>query len=166
MDSITQIAEPGVDALAVNLLDARVVVGNCDGLAGDADPIHVAGVLESDLGGLVVLEVFKFLGVVVGEEQEIWADTFGHGHCAGCRPNTRANGGEETAFEAIDDLVHFFELLVYGGGLIPLRGNGGVDLVINLILGEWLDHREQLFDRLVSVYVNSVKVGGCEMLVK
>lgn len=138
--SIAQIAEPGVDTLAVDLLDARIVIGGCDGLARDADPGHIAGVLKGDLGSLVVLEIRELLGVLVGKEEEVGPDAFSNGHCAGGWPDTRANGGKETTLEPIDDLVEILELLLYGGSLVPLLGNGGVGLRVNFVLGEWFDH--------------------------
>lgn len=66
MDAIAEVAEPGRRALGVEVLDAGVVVGGGDGGAGDGDPVLRRGVLERDLGRLVVFEVGEFVGVVVG----------------------------------------------------------------------------------------------------
>lgn len=66
MDAIAEVAEPGRRGLGVEVLDAGVVVGGGDGGAGDGDPVLGRGVLERDLGRLVVFEVGEFVGVVVG----------------------------------------------------------------------------------------------------
>lgn len=66
VDAIAEVAEPGRRGLGVEVLDAGVVVGGGDGGAGDGDPVLRRGVLERDLGRLVVFEVGEFVGVVVG----------------------------------------------------------------------------------------------------
>ena len=65
MYSVTQVAEPSRDALGVEVFDAGVVVGGCDGGAGDGDPVLGGGILKGDLGGLVGGEVGEFGGVLV-----------------------------------------------------------------------------------------------------
>ena len=140
MYSVAQIAEPGVDPFTVDLRDARIVMSGFGDFARDADPAHVAGVLEGELSSLVVLEIVELLGMLVGKEEEIGSDTFGDGHCTTGWANTRTDGGEKTALEAIDDFVEILELLVFGGVLVPLLGNGGVGLRINFVLGKWFDH--------------------------
>ena len=57
------------------MLDARVGVGGGGDAAGDGDPVLSRAVLEGYLGGGVVGEVAEFVGVVVGEEEEVGAVT-------------------------------------------------------------------------------------------
>ena len=71
--AVAQVAEPGADGLAVELFDARIVVGFLGAGSGDGDPILRRGVLEGYLRGGVVGEVGEFLGVGVGEEEEVGA---------------------------------------------------------------------------------------------
>ena len=66
VDAIAEVAEPGGGALGVEVLDAGVRVGGRGGGAGDGDPVLRGGVLEGDLGGLVVVEVGELVGVLVG----------------------------------------------------------------------------------------------------
>ena len=83
MDAIAQIAEPSGCAFGIEIFDAGVRVGGGGHRAGDGDPVLGGRVLEGQVGGLVVGEVFKFVGVLVGEEEEI-------GSFALWRPNTLA----------------------------------------------------------------------------
>lgn len=83
MHAIAQVAEPGLGALAPDLLDARVGVVACDAFAGNGHPVLVAGVEERDVGfGRAVLEVVELLAVGVGEEEEVGAGALGDGHGA------------------------------------------------------------------------------------
>ena len=66
MHAVAQIAEPGRGAFGVEVLDARVIVGGGDDGAGDGGPVLGGGILEGDLGSLVVGEVAEFGGVGVG----------------------------------------------------------------------------------------------------
>jgi len=59
--------------------------------------------LTGDLDLLVGLEVLEFLGVVVGEVEEIWAGALGDGHGAGDWADTGADGGHEGDLELVDD---------------------------------------------------------------
>ena len=77
MHAVAQIAEPGRDGLAVELFDARVAVGGCRAGTGDGDPVLRGGVLEGYLRGGVGGKVAEFLGVVVGEEEEVGAGALG-----------------------------------------------------------------------------------------
>jgi hypothetical protein len=81
--AVSQIAEPGLGALAPDLLDARVGVVACDALAGDGHPVLVAGVEERDVDlWRAVLEVIELLTVGVGEEEEVGTGALGDGHGA------------------------------------------------------------------------------------
>ena len=81
--SISQISKPGLGPLGPDFFDARVRVVARHALAGDGDPVLVAGVEEGDgRFGRAVLEVVEFLGVCVGEEEEVGAGAFGDGHGA------------------------------------------------------------------------------------
>ena len=71
VDAIAEITEPGGGAAGVEVFDAGVVIGGGDDGAGDGDPVLGGGVLEGELGGLVVGEVGEFVGVFVGEEEEV-----------------------------------------------------------------------------------------------
>ena len=64
MDPVAQVPEPGAQASVVELLDARVRVGDGGGFARDADPVLRGAVLERDLAGLGVFEVGELLGVL------------------------------------------------------------------------------------------------------
>lgn len=66
MDAVAQVAEPGGDALGVEVFDAGVGIGGRGDGAGDGDPVLGGGVLEGELGRLVVFEVGEFGGVLVG----------------------------------------------------------------------------------------------------
>lgn len=66
MHTVSQISEPSGGAFGVEVFDARVVVGGRDDGAGDGGPVLRGGVLEGELGGLVVGEVGEFVGVLVG----------------------------------------------------------------------------------------------------
>ncbi len=66
VDAVAQVAKPGGDWLAVELLDAGVVVGGCGDGTGDGNPILRGAVLEGDLRGLIVLDVGEFGGVFIG----------------------------------------------------------------------------------------------------
>jgi hypothetical protein len=81
--TVSQVAEPGLGALAPDLLDARVGVVACDALAGDRHPVLIAGVEERDVDlWRAVLEVVELLAVGVGEEEEVGAGALGDGHGA------------------------------------------------------------------------------------
>ena len=83
MHAVSQIAEPGLGALAPDLLDARVVVVARDALTRDGHPVLVAGVDERDVGlGRAVLEVVELLAVRIGEEEEVGPGALGDGHGA------------------------------------------------------------------------------------
>lgn len=71
MDAVAEVAEPGLDAFGIEVLDAGVVVGSRDDGAGDGDPVLGGGVLEGELGGFVLVDVGEFGGVLVGEEEEV-----------------------------------------------------------------------------------------------
>ena len=73
MDAVAQVAEPGGRAFGVEVFDAGVVVGGGDDAAGDGDPVLRGGVLKGELGGGVGGEVAEFVGVFVGEEEEVGA---------------------------------------------------------------------------------------------
>ena len=66
MYTISQVSEPSGCAFGVEVFDAGVVVGGRDDSAGDGGPVLRGGVLEGELGGLVVGEVGEFVGVLVG----------------------------------------------------------------------------------------------------
>lgn len=66
MDAVAQVAEPGRYGLAVELLDAGVVVGGRGDGAGDGHPVLRGAVLEGDLDCFVVFEVGEFGRVFVG----------------------------------------------------------------------------------------------------
>lgn len=74
MNSVAQVSEPSIGALAVTLLDPRIIVARGDNLASDADPVLCAAVLEGDTCCLVILDILELLGVVVRKEEamEIW----------------------------------------------------------------------------------------------
>lgn len=83
MHAIAQVAEPGLGALAPDLLDARVCVVASHALAGDGYPVLVAGVDERDVClGRAVLKVVELLAVGVGEEEEVGTGALGDGHGA------------------------------------------------------------------------------------
>lgn len=140
--AVTQIAKPGIDTFAVDLLDTGIGVVGRGALASDADPVLGAGVLEGDLSGLVMFEIFELLRVDVGEVEEVGTHTFGNGHGTGNRTDVGANGGQQAALHAIDDAVELIELLILGSGFIPLRCNGRIGLGVNIFFGEWLRHIE------------------------
>ena len=71
MDTIAQIAEPSGSAFRIEVFDPGVGVGGGGYGAGDGDPVLGGRILEGQVSGLVVGEVFKFVGVLVGEEEEI-----------------------------------------------------------------------------------------------
>lgn len=71
MDAVAQIAEPCSKAFGVEGFDAGVVVGGGGDGAGDGDPVLRRGVLEGELGGFVVGDVGEFVGVGVGDEEEV-----------------------------------------------------------------------------------------------
>lgn len=66
MDAVAQVADPGRRGLAVELLDAGVVIGGGGDGARNGDPVLRGAVLEGDLGGFVVFDVGEFGGVCVG----------------------------------------------------------------------------------------------------
>ena len=140
MHSVAQVSEPGIDTFAVDFLDARIVVARRGSLSTDADPVHIAGILKRDLDSLVVLHVVEFVGVFVGKEEKVRANTFCHGHGTGDWTDTGAHGGEKAAFDAVDNLVEFGELIVKRSRLIPLLGDGRISLGVDLLFREWLDH--------------------------
>ena len=93
MDPISKVPKPSTNAGAIQFLDLGVGVRDCGCGAGYRDPILGTGVLECYLAFLAVLEVAEFLGVVVGEEVEIWAFTLGDGHGAGDEADVTPVGG-------------------------------------------------------------------------
>ncbi len=66
VDAVAQVAEPGRGGLAVDLLDAGVVVGGGGDGARDGSPVLRGAVLEGNLGGIVVFDVREFGGVFGG----------------------------------------------------------------------------------------------------
>ena len=128
MHSIAQIAKPSFSSSAPEVLDAGIVVGSRGRDASDADPVLGGGVLEGELGGLVVGEVGEFVGVGVSKEEEVRAGALGDGHGAGDGAQTAADGGQEADFHAVDCFVEVCDLGFLGGGVVPLLGDGGVGL--------------------------------------
>jgi len=103
VNTISQVTKPRLNRRAVQLLDAGVRVGDCGGLSGDGDPVLSRRVLESDLDLLVGLEVLEFLGVVVGEVEEVRAGALGDGHGTGDWADAGAYGGHKGDLELVDD---------------------------------------------------------------
>ena len=66
--------------------------------------------MESDLDGLVVVEVRELLRLLVGEEEEIGAATFGDCHTSTNWTYALPEGGHKPDLEAIDRFVEFFNL--------------------------------------------------------
>jgi len=98
------------------------------------------GVLEGDLGLLVVVDVGEFVGVLVGEEEEVWPDTlrgvsvkssrilcsrtyFGNGHRARHWTKATTDGGQQANLQTINSLVELFYLLLLGCFIVPLLGD-------------------------------------------
>ena len=81
MHAIAQVAHPGAENLAVERLDARVVVGGLGAGSRDRDPILIGRVLEGDLCGGTVRKIGELLGVGVGQEEEVGACALEEGQC-------------------------------------------------------------------------------------
>ena len=71
MDAVTKVAEPGGCAFGVEVFDAGILGGGGGDGAGDGNPVLGGGVLEGELGGLVVGEVREFVRVLIGQEEEV-----------------------------------------------------------------------------------------------
>lgn len=95
MYTITQIPKPSRPALGVHLFDPRIVVADVGNLTSNTDPVLCAAVLKGHESGLVVVQVFELLGVVVGQKLEVGAVTLGDLHGAGDWADARAVGGEQ-----------------------------------------------------------------------
>lgn len=110
-------------------------------------------VLEGDLCSFVILEVGEFVGVFVGDEEEVRSFALrshdvsgtkrkvcrdnrvrylGNGHRPGHWSNTPANGGQETNLHSINSLVELFYLLRLRGRVVPLFRDCGVGLRVHL----------------------------------
>ena len=66
----------------------------------------------------------------------------GYGHGASDGADTVADGGQEADLHAVDCFVEFFDLLLLGCFVIPLIGDCGVGLGVDLGGFEWLRHVE------------------------
>ena len=75
--AVSHITEPCGSASAPNFLDPRIGVGSSGGCARHGDPILRLGVLEGNIDFLVGFDILEFLGVRVGEEEEVGAGAFG-----------------------------------------------------------------------------------------
>ena len=140
MNTVPQISKPGAQGRVIDLLDARVLVGDGGGGAADADPVLGAGVLEGNLDGLVVLEIGELLRVLVGDEEEVRAVPLADCHGAGDGAETRADGGEEADTELVDCFVEVVDLLGFWGVVVVLFGDRGVGLAVDFGLLEWFGH--------------------------
>ena len=138
--SIAQIPEPSTGPFVVHLLDPRLVIACCRHFARDADPILVAAVLESNQGRLFVLDIFELLRVVVGKEEEVGTVTLGDCHRASDRADTGTVGAKQTGADGVHNLVEIVDLLLLRSLLVPLRGDCGVGLGIDVFGFQWLRH--------------------------
>lgn len=89
--AVTQVTEPGAYSLAVGGLEAGVLVGDHDGVAGDVDPRLRFAVLEGQVDFLARVQVGELFAVCVGEEEEVGAGALGncHGAADGLHGGTR-----------------------------------------------------------------------------
>ena len=76
----------------------------------------------------------------VGKEEEVWAVSLGDMHGTRDGANAWADGGKKADLEGVDGLVEVLDLVFLGGLVIPLLGDGGVRLGIDLGLFEWFRH--------------------------
>lgn len=138
--SIAQIPEPSTGPFVVDLLDPRLVIARCRHLARDADPILVAAVLESNQGRLFILDIVKLLRVVVGKEEEVGTVTLRDGHGTSDRAYTGTVGAKQTGADGVHNLVEIIDLLLLRRLIVPLRGDRGVGLGIDVFGFQWLRH--------------------------
>lgn len=67
---------------------------------------------------------------------------FGYSHGASDGTNAVTDGGQEADFHAINRLVELVDLLLLGRFVVPLIGDSGVGLGIDMGSFEWLRHGE------------------------
>lgn len=65
-----------------------------------------------------------------------------YGHRASDWTDAVADGSQEADLHAVDGLVEFVDLLLLGGFVIPLIGDGGVGLGFDVGGFEWFRHVE------------------------
>ncbi len=140
MNAIAQIPKPSFHARPVQFLHlGRIVARHCH-FARDTNPVLVRRVLECQLHRLVVLEVFEFLAVFVGEEIEVRSLALGDGHAAGYGADAGAVGRHESYFEGVDGFVEFFDLFMFGSGGVELFGYCGVGFGVDFVFGYLFGH--------------------------
>ena len=66
----------------------------------------------------------------------------GYGHGASDGTDAVADGGQEANLHAVDRLVEVLDLLLLGRFVIPLIGDRGVGLGVDVGLFEWVGHGE------------------------
>lgn len=143
MHPIPQIPKPRRSPPTPNLLDPRVLIVARHRLARNADPVLRAAVLERDAHGpRVGLDVLEFAAVGVGQEEEVRSRALGDGHAAVDGAGAVAQGAEEADFQLVRDGVEVAQFGVEGDFVVPLLGDAGVGLGVDLLLGELFGHGE------------------------
>lgn len=80
VDTVLEVTKPRRCTPRPNLLDSGIIVAGGDCLAGNGDPVLVAGVLERNSTLLSLFKVSKLFAVGIGKEQEVWSSTLCYGH--------------------------------------------------------------------------------------
>lgn len=133
VSAVLEITKPRTRHLRVHLFDPRILVRRCRRHTRDGDPVLVRRVLECDSDVLVGRQVLELLAVRIGQEQEVRPASFCDRHRASDGADIWPVSDEQADLELVDRLVELVPLLRLWRLVVPLLGDSGVGLRVDLL---------------------------------